>query len=247
MTLKISKLVKPLRTFELEVTDLELHKGEIVGLVGANGSGKSTLIKLLTRELETADAQITLDGDYNYLDKLGYIPDSLRFENLSIVSFMNYYDSVYSHFDSDKFFQSLSRYDLDRNSNISELSLGESQKLMFSIINAMTPTLFIFDEPSDGYDSESLNILKSDLLNLATDDNLFIISTHQIKFYENILDRILYIQDGKIVHNLTSLEVQANGHSILLNSKSLLEDVERFSNQPSLENFIIAVERGGKR
>ncbi len=243
MAFTIKKLSKKLKVFTLNISGLTLQKGEIVGLLGQNGSGKSTFIKSIVGEILCDAKDIEWNDSATYLEQVSYISDSIKYNKLTVSEYGVIYGSIYKTWNQDQFNLDLNNYGLNSEQDVDTLSLGEQQKLMFAVSKAYNASIYIFDEPSDGYDSFSFNIFKNDLLSLANDDNLFLVATHQIKGYENILDRILYMFNGEILFNHTVLEIETNGESILMELNAMKADIESYLTNPSLDAFLIAVER----
>lgn len=242
MSLLIKEIKKPLTNFDLHIHNIKLEKGEIVGLIGPNGSGKSTLMKLLSRENETAECEAYWNGSTDFLSQLAYIPDTIRFSNMSVKDYVDLY-GYYYQLDVEKLNRNLERFQLNLASNISKLSLGETQKLMFARVLAVDASLYLFDEPSDGYDPASMRVLKNDLMDMANDDTLVLIATHQIKAYEGILDRVLYIEDGRIIFNFTTIEIQEQAEQLLDYLFVPSEIKSEYSKRKDLNTFITCVER----
>lgn len=242
--LKINHLEVKLSKFTVKVEDLELKMGEVVGLVGANGAGKTTVIKSIVREIHSPLTDIEFKGPDNYFEKMSYVPDGIRLEGLSIDEYLQVYSNAYKNFNLELARNLIADIDLDFSEKTSRLSLGESQKLMMCMAKAIPAELYIFDEPSDGYDYSSLVRLRDDIYDMSTDNNLFIISTHQIKFYENILDRILYLKNGDILYNITSIDLNDKGLEILKENETKQEYIDVFKERPSFDNLLIALEKG---
>lgn len=242
MSLIIKAIQKPLKHFDIDVHNIELNKGDVVGLIGPNGSGKSSLLKLLTRELETDMCDVYWNGSTSFLNTLAYIPDSMRFKNITVDQYFSIYVQHYT-LDRVKFDQMIKQYHIAHNQKIDKLSLGQSQKLMFALVQSMDASLYIFDEPSDGYDPISIKTLKNNLYDLSNDDTLIVIATHQLKSYEGIFDRILYIENGKIVFNFSTIEIEEKGEEILgfLFVPELIK--QDYVNRPSLTTFVSCVGR----
>ena len=243
MTLQLIKIKIPLATFTLDIEKIFLDAGEVVGLIGANGSGKTTLLKLITREIETEGTEIIWNGRSQYLDDLSYTPDSLRVTHGKVSDFIKLYELFDPRWNTEYFKGLCESINISLNDKLSHLSLGESQKLMFAIAQTTNGKLTIMDEPSDGLDPLALRQFLNNLVDTQDDSKLTIISTHQIKQYEKVLDRVLYIEQGQIILNLTSVEIIERGKEILEYFKAKEDDLEFFDQERSLESFIKAIER----
>ncbi|HZJ86785.1 MAG TPA: ABC transporter ATP-binding protein [Erysipelothrix sp.] len=197
--LKVRNLTKHYNDFSLDKINFQIGEGLILGISGANGAGKTTLMKLLSKSIQANEGEITLNNKHEYRDILTYHPSIFPFETFYKVSHVLYfYDSVYETFDLNKASQKLKNYEIDIKTSISKLSLGQKQKLILAIILSIEAQLILLDEPTDGVDvfvrNEILSELQTHVYNTGA---TLIIATHQLHFYEDILDYILYLEDGK--------------------------------------------------
>lgn len=193
----------------LNINSLEIEKGEIVSIIGKNGSGKSTLIKILCGLLYQDSGKCIVGGMSN---KDRRVRDLTK---LVLESGGGYYDYL-TAMENIKYFLSLNKvvYDetkvgelieiLDftehREKKVSELSQGSRQKLSLIITLLTNPDIICLDEPTNGLDISSMNVLLSFLHKLAKDHNKTILfTTHDLAFMKNINSRLILIDKGKIV------------------------------------------------
>lgn len=207
MMLKLNKIHGSLSTITLDVQNISLKSGEIVGLIGANGSGKSSLIKALTKESQLEEFDVSWNGKPAYLDELSYIPDSLRIKKGKVEEINLLYNTLDFRWDSNYFKEQCEFLNINQDDKLSNLSLGESQKLMIAIAKTTNGNLLVMDEPSDGLDPLALRHFINGLVASQEDSKLTLIATHQIKQYENVLDRVLFLERGKILLNYTTVEI----------------------------------------
>ena len=243
MMLKLNKIHGSLSTITLDVQNIALKSGEIVGLIGANGSGKSSLIKALTKESQLEEFDVSWNGKTAYKDELSYIPDSLRIKKGKVEEINLLYNTLDFRWDSHYFKEQCELLNINQDDKLSNLSLGESQKLMIAIAKTTNGNLLVMDEPSDGLDPLALRHFINGLVASQEDSKLTLIATHQIKQYENVLDRVLFLERGKILLNYTTVEIIEKGVEILTQHKAKTVDIDNFENSKSLDNFIRAIER----
>lgn len=241
MSLIINRLRHKYDNFELMIEDLHLDSGEIIGLIGRNGSGKTTFQKALAQQINADSIDVSWKNIRSYKKDLAYIPDHIEFKNISI----NEYINVYRHFyklDEDKLSILLKYYNINIHENLRDLDLGEAQVINLVIVQARSASLYLFDEPSDGLDSLTLKKMIRGLYDISNDESLILISTHQVKAYQNILDRIIYIEDGKILFNYSTIEIEESGLKILEYLYTDPNLIQEYILEPSLAKFIACVE-----
>lgn len=241
--LKLNKIHGSLSTITLDVQNISLKSGEIVGLIGANGSGKSSLIKALTNESQLEEFDVSWNGKTAYQDELSYIPDSLRIKKGKVEEINLLYNTLDFRWDSNYFKEQCELLNINQDDKLSNLSLGESQKLMIAIAKNTNGNLLVMDEPSDGLDPLALRHFINGLVASQEDSKLTLIATHQIKQYENVLDRVLFLERGKILLNYTTVEIIEKGVELLTQHKAKTVDIDNFEISKSLDNFIRAIER----
>ena len=181
--LNISKKYKK---FELQPTSIEIDKGEIVALIGENGAGKSTLIKCMCGVIDADEGQLEVDDQV--VKKL---------DDVLVLGFMNQdqnvYNEIYHYYFKDVF-------QLDDDYKMKELSTGMKVKYFLSLELAKNPDLLVLDEPTSGLDpivrDEVLDILRC----VAKEKNTSVLfSSHITEDIEKIADRVVFINNGRIV------------------------------------------------
>lgn len=186
---------------------LSESSGSIVGLLGKNGAGKSTLLKLLTGLLSTPDDSILVMGEKpfqrnpSFLEEVYFIPEEYHLPSVKIGEFIKANALFYPRFDKEKLLRILSDFELDINSRLTKLSYGQKKKFLIAFALSTNCKLLILDEPTNGLDIPSKAIFRKVVASSLSDDQLVIISTHQVKDVENLIDKIVLIDQGKIILN----------------------------------------------
>lgn len=202
--LNISKKYKK---FELQPTSIEFDKGEIVALIGENGAGKSTLIKCMCGVIDADEGQLEVDDQVvKKLDDvlvLGFMnQDQNVYNEIKIRDLTNFVKDVMKK----KFNQEVYYYyfkdvfHLDDDYKMKELSTGMKVKYFLSLELAKNPDLLVLDEPTSGLDpivrDEVLDILRC----VAKEKNTSVLfSSHITEDIEKIADRVIFINNGRIV------------------------------------------------
>lgn len=206
----------------LDIEKFEANKGELIAIIGKNGSGKSTFIKLLSGILVPSEGEIKISNKVN--------DDRFFRENSKFVleSGKGYYDYLTAR-ENIRYFLSLNKINykskikelelyskqlefykhLDK--KVSELSQGNRQKLSI-IVALLTDTNIIYlDEPTNGLDIVSNNLLIKFIYNLHIQKGKTIfITSHDVSFLKNIDMRIILIKDGKIIKDTNSFDLLYN-------------------------------------
>ena len=195
----------------VDYLDLDIRKGEILGLLGPNGSGKSTTLKMILGLVKPDSGSVNVLG-INVEDdpvavkrKVGYVPESPRtYEFLTGLEFLDFTGDVYGMAPDEKkkrIDEFVKALDLEGREGdmISSYSEGMKQKVI--IISALMhkPELLLLDEPLSGLDPKSARIVKDLLHELAAQGVIAIMSTHVLEIAQAMCDRIAIMYEGKLL------------------------------------------------
>lgn len=182
--------------------DLSLDSGKIVGLCGPNGAGKTTLIKILTGLLRDYDGNVTIDGQgigVHSKTLISYLPDINYFEDsMSGKRAQKLYLDMYQDFNEAKFLELMDKMKLDLTKPLKKMSKGMKEKFQLALCLSRDAQIYILDEPIAGVDPASRDLIIETILTNYNSDALMIMSTHIIADIENILDEVIFINEGKI-------------------------------------------------
>ncbi len=190
------------RTKALDSIDLSLKTGRIIGLLGPNGSGKTTLIKLINGLLTPNEGEILIDGMapgtgskaiVSYLPERTYLDESMK-----IIEAVDLFETFYLDFDRNKAFKMLEKLNLDPTKRIKTLSKGNREKVQLILVMSRRAKLYCLDEPIAGVDPAARDYILSTIINNYEPDATILLSTHLITDVENILDEVVFIQNGHI-------------------------------------------------
>ncbi|MEM3703246.1 MAG: ABC transporter ATP-binding protein [Candidatus Bathyarchaeia archaeon] len=217
----------------VDYLDLEVRKGEILGLLGPNGSGKSTTLKMILGLVKPDAGSINVLG-INVEDdpiavkrKIGYVPESPRiYEFLTGLEFLDFTGDVFGMTHEEKkrrveeFVKAL---DLEGREGdmISSYSEGMKQKVV--IISALMhkPEILLLDEPLSGLDPKSARIVKDLLRELASQSVTTVMSTHILEIAQAMCDRIAIMYNGRLLALGTMEELRRKAKM----PESRLEDI----------------------
>ncbi|WP_100065651.1 metal ABC transporter ATP-binding protein [Miniphocaeibacter massiliensis] len=202
--------------FLINKANLEIYKGDFLGIIGANGSGKSTLLKLILGELKPKSGSVKINNiavcSKSDLREIGYVKQ-LNMENqiafpitpLEIVK-LNLYDEMKifkiprsEH--KNKALNALASVRLsDRyNYNFNTMSGGEKQRVLIAKALVNNPDILIFDEPTAGVDYDSKEVLFNILQHLNKNHNItIVVVTHELEFSKKYFNRIIEIENEEL-------------------------------------------------
>lgn len=185
--------------------DCDLHAGSIVGLLGKNGAGKTTLLKLMIGLLSPSDGQVDVMGHEPYkrqpslLQDVYFVSEEFDIPGISINNYVKANSGFYPRFDREILNRLIKDFELPETKSLQKLSYGQKKKFLISFALATKCRLLVLDEPTNGLDIPSKSIFRRVLAGTLDEDQLVIISTHQVKDVENLIDRIIMLEKGKFI------------------------------------------------
>ncbi|MEI4771054.1 ABC transporter ATP-binding protein [Psychrobacillus sp. FJAT-51614] len=185
---------------------LTLPRGRIIGLVGENGSGKSTLLKIMSGVSLPQYGKITLDGvnvSKKTANHVAYLPDADEiYPYFTVKQLFQYYDSQFPDFNFDKACIVAQFLDIDLNASLKKLSKGNRGRAKIAATLGREVDYYLLDEPLSGLDPMvRQSIIKGFIQFVDTESQTIILSTHELKDVEPILDNIVVLRDGNIIAN----------------------------------------------
>ncbi|MFV0363958.1 MAG: ABC transporter ATP-binding protein [Suipraeoptans sp.] len=193
--------------------NLRIGRGEIVGLLGPNGSGKTTLIKLINDCLVPTAGNITIDNHpvgVHSKEVISYLPDVLSLDDsMRVDELINFYkDFYYKDFDITKAKDMIKDLGIDGRERYRSLSKGTKEKVQISLVMSRSAKLYVLDEPIGGVDPAAREYLLRTILTNYNEDATILLSTHLISDIENIMDRVIFLKQGKVEMNSTVDEIR---------------------------------------
>jgi ABC-2 type transport system ATP-binding protein len=185
--------------------NLEFKPGHIYGLLGRNGMGKSTLLRSMAGLLFPKEGTVRVNDFIpaqrlpQFLQGVYMVPEEFYLPNISIEAFLDAYAPFYSHFNEQQFQRYLQTFDIPRDSTLQNMSYGQKKKVLISFALASNAKLLLMDEPTNGLDIMSKSQFRKVLAEAINEERCIIVSTHQVKDLENLIDRVTIIDEGKIL------------------------------------------------
>ena len=191
------------KTAALDNVSLKLEPGRVIGLLGPNGSGKTTLIKLANGLLTPSEGEILIDGEapgpktkavVSYLSDKENLPDWMRTRQL-----MDFFEDFYKDFDRQRAEEMLLRLGLDEKQKVKTMSKGTREKVQLILVMSRRAKLYLLDEPIGGVDPATRDYILDTIIRNYNPEAAVLISTHLIADVEQVLDEVIFIQNGQIL------------------------------------------------
>ena len=193
-------------SYALDGIDIEVMKGQIMGLIGPNGAGKSTFLQSVLGLLKTEGNLEVLGLDprkdrHKLLKEVCSITDVAVLPKwMTVAQLLSYMEGVHPSFDINKCISILSRTNIKLPSKIKVLSRGMVVQLHLSLVMAINAKVLILDEPTLGLDLVYRKDFYSQLIEDYYEGNkTILISTHQVEEIEGVLSDAVFMNQGRIV------------------------------------------------
>lgn len=197
----------------LEKISLNLEEGKIYGLLGENGVGKTTLLTLLSGLKNVQTGTIDVDGftpykrDPDFLSSIFYLPDEVTPVNTTAISFAKEKGRFWPCFSLDKFKEIMQIFEMELSQKMNAMSAGQLKKTWISFALACSTKYLFLDEPTNGLDIPSKAQFRKAVMAFTREDSTIVISTHQVKDLENIIDPIIILDKRDVLLNASVEEI----------------------------------------
>lgn len=191
----------------LEDFSMKLDKGSVYGLLGKNGTGKSTLLYLMAGLLRPQTGNVLYKGvdvKKRYPDTLQdmfLVPEEFALPNVSLKQYVKLNAPFYPNFSDDLLNTCLRDFDMNEDIHLGELSMGQKKKAFMCFALATNTSLLMMDEPTNGLDIPSKSQFRKVIASGMSDDKAVIISTHQVRDIDSLLDHVLIMDGSKLLLN----------------------------------------------
>jgi ABC-2 type transport system ATP-binding protein len=206
---------------------MELKSGSVTGLLGTNGAGKTTFLKLLAGLLAKSGGQLKVNGfdpfdrQVGFLNDMYFIPEEYYLDPVKISNYVRANSAFYPRFDQGKFYSILKDFMLNPEEKLNELSHGQKKKFLVTFALATNCRLLVLDEPTNGLDIPSKSLFRKIVAGSIDEHQLVIISTHQVKDVENLIDNIVVLKDGTVVFHENTGTIS---EKLIFNSSRTIEE-----------------------
>ena len=187
----------------LDEVTLKIEPGRVIGLLGPNGSGKTTLLKLANGLLTPTSGEILTDGFNPGKDSrrlVSYLPDRPYLADwMKVRQLLDFFEDFYADFDRERATEMLLRLNIGEDMRIKEMSKGTREKAQLILVMSRRAKLYLLDEPIGGVDPATRDYILDTIIRNYSPEAAVIISTHLIADVEQVLDDVVFINQGKIV------------------------------------------------
>ena len=186
----------------LDGISLTLERGRIIGLLGPNGSGKTTLIKLINGLLAPTSGFVSVNGFPPGPESkkiVSYLPERTYFNSwMKVTDILNFFCDFYEDFDRNRASDMLRRLGIDENERLGSMSKGTKEKVQLIMVMSRDAQLYCLDEPIGGVDPAARDYILQTIITNYNENASVLISTHLIADIENVLDDVIFIENGHI-------------------------------------------------
>ena len=189
----------------LKALNLTFLPGKIYGLLGKNGAGKSTIIKNITGILFPTSGTCNVFGfnpknrKVDFLQNLFFVPEEYYLPNITIQKLINIYKDFYPNFDVQQFDNYVESFQIEKSRKTNDLSLGQKKKILIAFALSANTKVLIMDEPTNGLDIPSKIIFRNMINSSFNQDRIVIISSHQVRDLDELINNIIIMDNGKIL------------------------------------------------
>lgn len=188
-------------------------KSGIYGLLGENGVGKTTLLHIISGMRFPKSGKCDVLGyeparrNPNMLNQLYFLPEEFLASGGTINQFVKYNAVFYPNFSQEQLNSYLKEFQVEREMKMTEMSLGQRKKAMIAFAIALNTPILLLDEPTNGLDIPSKAQFRKIIASIAGDEKCIMISTHQVRDLENLIDPIIILDHNQVLLNNSVEEI----------------------------------------
>lgn len=192
---------------------LNIGAGEVFGLLGKNGTGKTTLLYLLTGLLHPQSGKVLFGGvDVHErrpatLGEMFIVPEEFELPNISLKEYVKITAPFYPRFSHEQLKNCLEVFEMPADIKFGELSMGQKKKAFICFALATNTRLLVMDEPGNGLDIPSKSQFRKAIAMGMSDEKSVIISTHQVRDIDSLLDHLIIIDDKRLLLDASTTEI----------------------------------------
>ncbi len=197
----------------LDRINLEVGSGYICGLLGKNGEGKTTLLNLLSGQIFPDQGSCLVleetpsERNARFLQQIFLLPEEISMPEVTAIEYIKMYAPFYPTFRDDICKTCIESLEINISDRLSKMSQGQRKKVAITLALAAHTPLLLMDEPTNGLDIPSKATFRRLVASLIDDDQTVIISTHQVRDLESLIDTVLILDQRQILLNKTLNEI----------------------------------------
>ena len=231
----------------LDRINLEVGSGHICGLLGKNGEGKTTLLNLLSGQIFPDQGsclvleEIPSERNARFLQQIFLLPEEISMPEVTAIEYIKMYAPFYPTFRDDICKACVESFEINLSDRLSKMSQGQRKKVAITLALAAHTPLLLMDEPTNGLDIPSKATFRRLVASLIDDNQTVIISTHQVRELESLIDTVLILDQRQILLNKTLNEI---GEKLYFGP--LLPEEKALYSEPTPQGTIGVTARDGK-
>ncbi|MFK2253384.1 ATP-binding cassette domain-containing protein [Bacteroides fragilis] len=229
---------------------LSLEKGQVYGLLGKNGAGKSTLLYLMSGLLTPKSGKVVYhDVDVRRrlpitLQDMFLVPEEFDLPPVSLISYIELNSPFYPRFSKEDMVKYLHYFEMDINIDLGH-SLWAEEKVFMSFALATNTSLLLMDEPTNGLDIPGKSQFRKFIASGMTDDKTILISTHQVRDIDKVLDHVLIMDNSRVLLNESTMSICDKLFFTESENRELLQS-SLFSTPSIQGNFLLLPNESGE-
>lgn len=239
------------RKHVIDNMDFEINSGGIYGLLGPNGAGKSTLLYLICGLLTPKAGNVTFKGLDTRLRRpdtladIMIVSEELTLPAMSLDSFVKINAGFYPRFSHEDLARHLATFGVSDLATIkmTSLSMGQRKKIYMSFALACNTSLLVMDEPTNGLDIPGKAAFRRFIASSADDERIIIISTHQVRDIDHILDHVMIMDEQQMLLNNSIADITSQ--LAFLNTSDPELCARALVSQPGIGGSQIVIENDG--
>ena len=230
---------------------LSLEQGRVYGLLGKNGAGKSTLLYLMSGLLTPKSGKVVYhDVDVRRrlpitLQDMFLVPEEFDLPPVSLISYIELNSPFYPRFSKEDMVKYLHYFEMDINIDLGALSMGQKKKVFMSFALATNTSLLLMDEPTNGLDIPGKSQFRKFIASGMTDDKTILISTHQVRDIDKVLDHVLIMDNSRVLLNESTMSICDKLFFTESENRELLQS-SLFSTPSIQGNFLLLPNESGE-
>lgn len=218
---------------------MQLSAGHIYGLLGKNGAGKSTLLKNMAGLVYAQSGTLEVLGfdptkrQPNLLNQICFIPEEFYLPSVKIDAYVKANAAFYPKFDHTYFTALITEFEIPVAQKLINMSYGQKKKIIIAFGLATQAKFVIMDEPTNGLDIPSKAQFRKIMASALTEDRCIIISTHQVRDLDNLIDTVIMLDENSITLKASVEEIT---NKLCFKRIPELDDTVIYA-EPSLSGF----------
>ena len=228
-----------------------LEAGRVYGLLGRNGAGKSTLLYLIAGLLTPKKGKIVFH-DINVRSRLPMtlqdmflVPEEFELPSIPLKKYIELNAPFYPNFSKEDMHKYLHCFEMDMDVNLGALSMGQKKKVFMSFALATNTSLLLMDEPTNGLDIPGKSQFRKFIASGMTDDKTILISTHQVRDIDKVLDHVLIMDNSRVLLNESTMSICDKLFFTESENRELLQS-SLFSTPSIQGNFLLLPNESGE-